>query len=55
VNKIDRRSALEQAETMKAMAIRAAEEDGRNAEKASRPFDLRLRGLSAQIPPQVRS
>lgn len=55
VNKIDRRSALESVQMMKEMAIRAAEEEGLNMEEASRPFDQRLKGLSARTLPPIRT
>ncbi len=49
VDRIDRRSAFEKLWMIREMAMCSAEEDGRSVEEASRPFDVRLKGLSGEI------
>jgi hydrogenase expression/formation protein HypC len=49
VSRIDRRSALESLRMMKEMAVSTAREDGLSLTEVSRPFDVRLRGLTGSL------
>ncbi len=50
VAKTDRRSALESLRMQREMAMRSAEEDGRDPVEARQPIDLRIRRLSHYFP-----